>query len=166
MLVGERAKPQVANALVTFLNEAGGYSIARDGQCESGQWLTQWVEDATDRPWTLVQSCWAPRECASVACRWRGCPARVDAGARRHGGLLRIWGDRSEQCTCACLYKDVGAGRFGSSNGDESIAIYRSARDLRQQWAPADCSKFTSIPQRTPRGGLGVRCFGGIKPLA
>ena len=41
------------------------------------------------------------------------------------GALLRIWNDKSEQCTCGRLYKDVEAGRFGSSDGDGSIAVYR-----------------------------------------
>lgn len=40
-------------------------------------------------------------------------------------GMLRIWPDESEQCSCGRLYKDVDAGRFGSVDGDESIAIYR-----------------------------------------
>ena len=41
------------------------------------------------------------------------------------GGMLRLWDDQSEQCPCGRLYKDVEAGRFGSRDGDESIAIYR-----------------------------------------
>jgi hypothetical protein len=43
----------------------------------------------------------------------------------RCGGLLRLWADQSEQCSCGRLYKDVDAGRFGSVDGDDSIAVYR-----------------------------------------
>lgn len=39
--------------------------------------------------------------------------------------LLRLWADQSEQCSCGRLYKDVDAGRFGSHDGDDSIAVYR-----------------------------------------
>jgi hypothetical protein len=44
---------------------------------------------------------------------------------RRCGDLLRLWADRSEHCSCGGLYKDVDAGRFGSVDGDGSIAVYR-----------------------------------------
>ena len=40
--------------------------------------------------------------------------------------MLRIWPDESEHCACGRLYKDVDAGRFGSADGDESIAVYRA----------------------------------------
>jgi hypothetical protein len=41
------------------------------------------------------------------------------------GDTLRLWDDQSELCSCGRLHKDVDAGRFGSSDGDDSIAIYR-----------------------------------------
>lgn len=43
----------------------------------------------------------------------------------RCGGLLRLWSDQSEQCPCGALCKDVDAGRFGSTDGDDRIAVYR-----------------------------------------
>ena len=42
------------------------------------------------------------------------------------GDLLRMWPDESEQCSCGRLHKDVDAGRFGSTDGDASIAVYRA----------------------------------------
>lgn len=44
------------------------------------------------------------------------------------GEMLRLWADQSEQCTCGRMHKDVDAGRFGSSDGDNSIAIYRKTK--------------------------------------
>jgi len=44
----------------------------------------------------------------------------------RCGDLLSLYPDKDQSCRCACLNKDVGAGRFGSSDGNDSIAIYRS----------------------------------------
>ena len=44
----------------------------------------------------------------------------------RCGGMLSLWIDGSEQCPCGRLFKDVEAGRFGSHDGDGSIAVYRS----------------------------------------
>lgn len=41
------------------------------------------------------------------------------------GGLLRLWNDRSERCPCGRLSKDAEVGRFGSSDGDDSIAVHR-----------------------------------------
>jgi hypothetical protein len=44
----------------------------------------------------------------------------------RCGDLLSLYPDKDQSCGCGALYKDVGAGRFGSADGDDSIAIYRS----------------------------------------
>jgi len=44
----------------------------------------------------------------------------------RCGDLLSLSPDKDQSCRCGCLYKDVGAGRFGSTAGDDSIAVYRS----------------------------------------
>jgi hypothetical protein len=45
----------------------------------------------------------------------------------RCGELLSL--DPSETATCSCgsLHKDTDAGRFGSTMGDDRIAIYRLA---------------------------------------
>jgi hypothetical protein len=57
-----------------------------------------------------------------------GWAARSDLFGRctRCGDLLSLYPDKDESCRCGHLYKDVGAGRFGSADGDDSIAIYRS----------------------------------------
>lgn len=47
------------------------------------------------------------------------------------GSMLRLWADQSEQCSCGRLYKDVDAGRFGSRDGDNSIAVYRKLPEAR-----------------------------------
>jgi hypothetical protein len=44
----------------------------------------------------------------------------------RCGDLLSLSLDKDQSCRCGCLYKDVGGGRFGSTAGDDSIAVYRS----------------------------------------
>ena len=56
-----------------------------------------------------------------------GWHARSDLVARCHrcGDLIDLWSDIDETCRCGRLYKDAGAGRFGHSEGDASIAIYR-----------------------------------------
>jgi hypothetical protein len=38
------------------------------------------------------------------------------------GGMLRLWPEDSVQCSCGRLAMDVDAGRFGSSDGDATIA--------------------------------------------
>lgn len=42
----------------------------------------------------------------------------------RCGELLNMDPDQDGQCSCGSLYKDSGYGRFGSVDGDDSIAIY------------------------------------------
>lgn len=55
---------------------------------------------------------------------WR---RRSDLYARCHrcGFVMSLWSETDESCTCGRLYKDASAGRFGHSDGDGSIAIYR-----------------------------------------
>lgn len=67
---------------------------------------------------------WGPAATGSSA----GWTLRSDLFGRcpRCGDLISLWPDRDESCRCGALYKDVGASRFGSSLGDDSIAIYSS----------------------------------------
>lgn len=65
---------------------------------------------------------WGPGATSGPS-RWRAIDYFGRCGAC--GALLRIWDDKSEQCTCGRLYKDVEAGRVGSSDGAETIAVYR-----------------------------------------
>jgi hypothetical protein len=57
-----------------------------------------------------------------------GWTARSDLFGRcyRCGDLLSLSPDEDQSCRCGCLRKDVGAGRFGSTSGDDGIAVYRS----------------------------------------
>ena len=66
---------------------------------------------------------WGPRATAPGG----GWHVAKDYFARcgRCGDLMLLWADQSEQCSCGALYKDVEAGRFGSKDGDDSIAIYQ-----------------------------------------
>ena len=66
---------------------------------------------------------WGPRA-TSPGSGWH-LASDLFARCARCGGVLRLWDDQSEQCPCGRLYKDGEAGRFGSSDGDASIAIYR-----------------------------------------
>ncbi len=52
---------------------------------------------------------------------------RSDLVARCHrcGDLIDLWSEVDENCRCGRLFKDASAGRFGHSDGDASIAIYR-----------------------------------------
>jgi hypothetical protein len=43
----------------------------------------------------------------------------------RCGDLLSLDPEETASCPCGGLVKDADAGRFGSTFGDESIAIYR-----------------------------------------
>lgn len=66
---------------------------------------------------------WGPRATSGGA-GWHLAPDYFGR-CRACGGMLRLWDDQSEQCPCGRLYKDVEAGRFGSRDGDDSIAVYR-----------------------------------------
>jgi hypothetical protein len=66
---------------------------------------------------------WGPRA-TSLTDGW-GISRDLFGRCHACGGMLRIWPDESGQCSCGRLHKDVDAGRFGSIDGDESIAIYR-----------------------------------------
>jgi hypothetical protein len=57
-----------------------------------------------------------------------GWAMRADLFGRcyRCGDLLSLSPDEDQSCRCGCLHKDVDAGRFGSTAGDDSIAVYRS----------------------------------------
>jgi len=69
------------------------------------------------------------------------------------GGMLRLWDDTSEQCSCGRLYKDVDAGRFGSTDGmtaSRSTGKFRSSEDrLRARLGSCD-----------PRSRTRSRCSG------
>jgi len=55
---------------------------------------------------------------------WR---MRADLFAKcpRCGDMVSLDPDETATCSCGSITKDADAGRFGSSVGDEGIAIYR-----------------------------------------
>jgi hypothetical protein len=63
---------------------------------------------------------WGPRATGSYS----GWATRSDLYGRcgRCTGLVSLWPDQIEQCSCGALFKDLG--RFGHLDGDQSIAIY------------------------------------------
>jgi len=67
---------------------------------------------------------WGPRSTGSGV----GWATRSDLVGRcyRCGDLVSLSPDEDQSCRCGSLYKDVGAGRFGSTAGDDSIAVDRS----------------------------------------
>jgi hypothetical protein len=51
--------------------------------------------------------------------------AALFAKCLRCGDMVSLDPDETAMCSCGSISKDADAGRFGSSFGDEGIAIYR-----------------------------------------